>query len=120
MVKVNYKQRAEDKLNLNSRILGFVDALKESCKTRPSILHAVTAQLSRMHNVRIKLEKQLLEAKSTLAFKGIWHYMKSLSAINDLKGQLTKINEEIVSWMNIVSNHLVPKVLSRAASQNGL
>lgn len=105
MITLNYKQRAQDRLDISLVVEYYLSKITSACKG--AVAHAVSEKIDRLVMAKKSLETKL--AVLSQETKGIFKRFKAISEARRIKREIATINHKMVEWLNVVYSYFLSK-----------
>lgn len=93
----NYKERAQDSLDILLVADIFIAKVKKTCKA--AVAHTISKKMSCFAHTKVRLESQLKVLTKKVG-NGFFAKLKYRTVIRELKAKLSEVNRQIVDWIN--------------------
>ncbi len=105
MTTLNYKQRAQDRLDISLVVEYYLSKITSACKG--AVAHAVSEKIDRLVVAKKHLETKLAVLSSST--KGFFKRLKAASEARKIKREIASINNKMVEWLNVVYSYFLSK-----------
>lgn len=96
---------SQTKIDISVAVDVFMNRIKGSCKR--SVVHAVSAKISRMEKYKNELELKLKHVVDNQ--KGFIAKIKNSAKVRRIKHEITSLNSRMIEWLNTVYTYFIGK-----------